>query len=92
MNTIENINTIVNEDTVNAAMDAVEAIPVKAINWSKIGKAGAVGGTVLALGAGIYAGIRYIKGKKAEKEAAADAVDNVKVAENDFVEKESEEK
>ena len=32
------------------------------------------------------------KPKKAKKEAAADEVDNVKVAENDFVEKESENK
>lgn len=92
MNTIENINNIVNEDTVNAAIDAVEAIPVKAINWSKIGKFGAVGGAIAVAGVGIAAGIKYLKDKKAKKEAAADDVDNVKVAENDFVEKDSENK
>ena len=92
MNTIENINNIVNEDTVNAAMDAVEAIPVKAINWSKIGKFGAVGGAIVAVGVGAAAGIKYLKDKKAKKEAAADGIDNVKVAENDFVEKDSENK
>lgn len=92
MNTIENINSIVNEDTVNAAIDAVEAIPVKAINWSKIGKFGAVGGAIAVAGVGVVAGIKYLKGKKAKKEAVADDVDNVKVAEADFVEKESEDK
>lgn len=90
MNTIENINTIVNEDTVNAAVEAVEAIPVKAINWRKLGKVGGVVGAVIGIGAGTVAIVRYAKAKKAEKEAAANGVDNVKVAENDFVEKDSE--
>ena len=89
MNTIENINNIVNEDTINAAMDAVEAVPVKAINWRKVGT---VGGILLVLGAGTAAVIRFVKDKKAEKEAAANGIDNVKVAENDFVEKDSTEK
>lgn len=92
MNTMENINNIVNEDTVNAAMDAVEAIPVKAFNWRKLGKVGGAVGAVVGIGAGTYAFIKHRKAKKAEKEAAANDVDNVKVAENDFVEKESENK
>ena len=89
MNTIENINNIVNEDTVDAAINAVEAIPVKAFNWRKAGKYGAGAIIVLALGAGIELGIKHHKAKKAEKEAAANDVDNVKVAEADFVEKDS---
>lgn len=92
MNTIENINNIVNEDTVDAAINAVEAIPVKAFNWSKVGKFGAVGAAVVAIGVGAAAIIKHRKDKKAEKEAAANEVDNVKVAENDFVEKDSENK
>ena len=91
MNTTENINTIVNEDTVKAAIDAVEAIPVKAINWRKLGKVGGAVGAVVGIVAGTVAVARYAKAKKAEKEAAANGVDNVKVAENDFVEKDSEE-
>lgn len=92
MNTIENINNIVNEDTVDAAINAVEAIPVKAINWRKLGKVGAVGATIVGIGMGAAAIIKHRKAKKAEKEAAANDVDNVKVAENDFVEKDSENK
>lgn len=90
METIETINNIVNEDTVNIAAEAVEAIPVKSINWSKLGKAGAVVGAVAIAGAGIYAGIRHVKRKKqlkAEQEkAAATGVDNVQVAKDDFEE------
>jgi hypothetical protein len=92
MNTIENINNIVNEGTVDAAINAVEAIPVKAINWRKLGKVGGVVGVVVGIGAGTYALIQHHKAKKAKKEAAADDVDNVKVAENDFAEKDSENK
>lgn len=91
MKTIENVNTIVNEDTVNAAVEAVEAIPVKAINWRKLGKVGGAVGAVVGIVAGTIAVTRYAKAKKAEKEAAANGIDNVKVAERDFVEKDSEE-
>lgn len=92
MNTIENtINNIANEGAVDAVAQAVEAIPVKAINWSKIGKAGAVGGILLVLGAGTAAVIHHVKTKKADKEASASDVDNVKVAEKDFVDHDSEE-
>ena len=94
MNTIEEtVNTVINEETVEAAVEAVKAIPVKSINWAKLGKAGAIVGTVVAVGAGIAAGVRYIKRKHQEKtdEQAADSgLDNVKVAEADFVEKETE--
>lgn len=92
MNTIENINTIVNEDTVDAAIEAVEAIPVKAINWRKLGKVGGAVGAVAGVVAGTIAIVRYVKGKKADEEAAVEDVDNVKVAENDFVEKDSKNK
>lgn len=91
MKTIENINTIVNEDTVNAAVEAVEAIPVKAINWRKLGKVGGAIGAAVGIGVGTVAFIKHCKAKKAEKEAAANGIDNVKVAERDFVEKDSEE-
>lgn len=95
MNTIENINNIVNEDTVEAVAQAVEAIPTKTINLAKIGKAGAVVGAIVAVGAGIAAGVRYVKNKrqlKAEKEkAAATSVDNVQVAKDDFEEGNPEE-
>lgn len=93
MNTIEkNIDNIVNEDTVNIAVEAVEAIPVKSINWRKLGKVGAAVGAVVGIGAGIYAGITHAKRKKKlkdEKEkAAATGVDNVQVAKDDFEEAE----
>lgn len=90
MKTIETINNIVNEDTVNIAAEAVEAIPVKAINWRKLGKVGAAVGAVVAIGAGTVAVIRHAKNKKqlkAEQEkAAVTGVDNVQVAKNDFEE------
>ena len=96
MNTIENINNIVTEDTVEAVIDAVEVIPVKSINWRKLGKVGAAVGAVAGIGAGIVAGVKYIQKKKQEKtkqnEAAESDIDNVKVAERDFVEKEPAEK
>ena len=90
MNTIENINTIVNEDTIEAAMDAVEAIPVKTFNWTKLGKVGAVVGIVV----GTVAAVGYVVHKKqvkSKRDAAANDVDNVKVAEADFVENDSAE-
>lgn len=96
MNTIENtINTVMTEDTVEAVAQAVEAIPAKSINWAKVGKLGAVGGAVALIGAGAVAIIKHNKAKNQEKdeqEAAAGEIDNVKVAEKDFVEKDSETK
>ena len=96
MYTIENANKAINENTVEAVVEAVEAIPVKSINWSKLGKAGAVVGVIAGIGAGTVAVIRHVKRKKQEK-ADVDAsttvvdVDYVKVAENDFVEHEESE-
>lgn len=87
--TMENINNIVNEDTVNIAVEAVEAIPAKGI---KLGKAGAIGATVAIIVGGIAVGVRHVTRKKqlkAEQEkAAATGVDNVQVAKDDFEETE----
>ena len=90
----EIINNIVNEDTVKAAVEAAEAIPVKAINWRKVGKVGGVVGAVVFIGGSIYAGIRYHQGKKlkaAKDKAAATGIDNVQVAKDDFEEIDSAE-
>lgn len=90
----EIINNIVNEDTVKAAVEATEAIPVKAINWRKVGKVGGVVGAIVVTGAGIYAGIRYRRDKKlkaAKEKAAATGIDNVQVAKDDFEEIDSAE-
>lgn len=90
----EVINNIVNEDTVKAAVEAAEAIPVKAINWRKVGKVGGMVGAVAMVGAGIYAGIRYRQSKKlkaAKEKAAATGIDNVQVAKDDFEEIDSAE-
>lgn len=88
--TMENINTLVNEDTVNIAVEAVEAIPAKGIKLGKLGKYGAIGATVAIIVGGIAVGVRHVKRKKqlkAEQEkAAATGVDNVQVAKDDFEE------
>lgn len=92
MKTIENtINNVMTENTAEAVAQAVEAIPVKSINWRK---AGIVGAVVLAIGAGAAAVAYCIKRKneETELEVTASGIDNVKVAENDFVEKDSENK
>lgn len=85
--TMETINNIVNEDTVNIAVEAVEAIPAKGI---KLGKASAIGATVAIIVGGIAVGVHHVKRKKqlkAEQEkAAATGVDNVQVAKDDFEE------
>lgn len=90
METIENINNVVNEDAVNIAVEAVEAIPVKSINWSKLGKAGAAVGAVTLIGYGIYKGVKHIQSKKqlkaTQEKTAATGVDNVQVAKDDFEE------
>lgn len=84
----ENIN-VVSEEVIDAAVQAVEAIPVKPN--AKLGVIGAVvvgGGALIT---GIALGIRHIKNKKKAKEAAATGVDNVQVAKDDFEELDSEE-
>ena len=84
----ENINVVMNEEVIDAAVQAVEAIPVKPNN--KFGVIGAVvvgGGAIIT---GIALGIRHIKNKKKAKEAAATGVDNVQVAKDDFEELDSE--
>ena len=91
--TMENINNIVNEDTIDIAVQAVEAIPAKAINWRKLAKAGGVIGAAVGIGVGTVALIRHVQHKKqlkAEQEkAAATGVDNVQVAKDDFEETEA---
>lgn len=88
--TMEAINNIVNEDTVNIAVEAVEAIPAKGIKLGKLGKAGAIGATVAIIVGGIAVGAHHVKRKlklKAEQEkAAATGVDNVDIAKEDFEE------
>ena len=90
MTTMENINNIVNEDTVNIAVEAVEAIPAKGINLRKLGKVGGVIGAVVGIGVGTVMLIRHAKRKqqlKSEQEKAAETgVDNVQVAKDDFEE------
>lgn len=83
--TMETINNIVNEDTVNIAVEAVEAIPAKGIKLGKLGKAGAIGATVAIIVGGIAVGVHHVKRKKQLK-AAATGVDNVQVAKDDFEE------
>lgn len=89
-NTIETINNIVNEDTVDIAAKAVEAVPVEAFNWRKLSKAGAAVGAVALVGYGIYKGVKHFQNKKqlkaAQEQAAATGVDNVQVAKDDFEE------
>lgn len=86
----ENIKVAMNEEVIDAAVQAVEAIPVKAN--SKFGVIGAVvvgGGAIIT---GIALGIRYIKNKKkAKEEQAASGVDNVQVVKDDFEEYDSTE-
>lgn len=65
----ENINVVMNEEVLDAAVQAVEAIPVKPNH-----KFGVIGGVVLVGGAivtGVALLTRHIKNKKKAKEAAA---------------------
>lgn len=84
----ENIN-VVSEEVIDAAVQAVEAIPVKPNNkFGVIGAVVVVGGIAIT---GIAMGIRHIKNKKKAKEAAATGVDNMQVVKDDFEELDSEE-
>lgn len=81
----ENIN-VVSEEVIGAAVEAAEAIPVKAN-----GKFGVIGAVVVVGGAiitGVALGIRHFKNKKKAKEEQDefDFVDNVQVAKDDFEE------
>lgn len=100
MENIENIiPEIVNEDTVDIAVEAVEAIPVKSINWGKVGKRFGICAGAFVIGvcaSKIYTHVkRKNQLKAAQEQAAATGVDNVQVAKDDFeepVEVEAEEK
>ena len=86
----ENINVVMNEEVIDAAVQAVEAIPVKADN--KFGVIGAVvigGGIIIT---GVAMGIRYLKNKKKAKEEAADIADETEFEDNVFEPGEPEEK
>ena len=85
----ENINVVMNEEVIDAAVQAVEAIPVKPNSKFGVISAVVVGGGALITG--IALGIRHIKNKKKAKEAAATGVDNVQVAKDDFEELDSDE-
>jgi len=68
----------------------VEATPVVTkpkMNWRKVGVGAAVVGAVGALAAGVY----YVIKKFTKDDEQAEAVDNVKVAQHDFVEEEETE-
>ena len=87
----ETVNTVINEETVEAAVEAVKAIPVKSINWAKVAKRCGIAGAIVVGGVGVGVYIKHALSKKKTDEQAADSgTDNVKVAEADFVEKETE--
>lgn len=89
MANVENIDVVMNKEVIDAAVDAVEVIPVK-----PEGKFGVIGAVVVVGGAiitGVALGIRHFKNKKKAKEQAATGVDNVQVAKNDFEERDSTE-
>lgn len=79
----ENINVVMNEEVIDAAAQAVEAIPVKPENkFGVIGAVVLIGGAVIA---GVALGIRHFKNKKKAKEETAFAVDT-DIVDNDATE------
>jgi hypothetical protein len=87
----ETVNTVINEETVEAAVEAVKAIPVKSIDWGKVAKHCGIAGAIILGGVGVAVGIKHVLTKKKTDEEAADSdIDNVKVAEADFVDRETE--
>jgi hypothetical protein len=85
----ENINVETTKEVIDAAVQAVEAIPVKPNN--KFGVIGmvVVGGAAIITGIGLT--VRHFKNKKKAKEAAATGADNVDIAKDDFEEVDSAE-
>lgn len=88
----ENIKAVMNEEVIDAAVQAAEVIPVKAN--SKFGVIGAVvvvGGAIIT---GVALGIRHIKNKKKLKEMQAEYTDveNCPDSCDDFEEADSENK
>lgn len=86
----ETVNTVINEDTVEAAAKVVKAIPVKSINWGKVVKRCGVAAAIGVCVVGVGVRIKHALTKKTDEQTADSGVDNVKVAEADFVEKEDE--
>lgn len=85
----ENINVVMNEEVIDAAVDAVEAIPVKPEN--KFGVIGAVvlmGGLVIT---GVALGIRHFKNKKKAREETVTVEDTIPTVDDDFAEPDSTE-
>jgi hypothetical protein len=84
----ENINVETTKEVIDAAVQAVEAIPVKPS--TKLGVIGAVvvgGGAIIT---GIALGIRHFKNKKKAKEVAATDANDSQVTNDDFEEADSE--
>lgn len=82
-----------NEALENAIPDAIDLVvpEVPGINWGKVGFGAATALAVVGLGYGAYQFIKTKADKKKAQEADNQpAVDNVKIAEHDFVDKESE--
>lgn len=85
----ENINVVMNEEVLDAAVQAADAIPVKPnAKFGVIGAVVLIGGATIA---GIALGIRHFKNKKKAKEEAAADAEYVDVAKTDFEEVDSEE-
>ena len=83
-----------NEALENAIPDAIDLVApeVPGINWGKVGFGAAAALTVAGLAYGTYKIIENkVCKKKAQEADSQPVVDNVKVAERDFVDKESEE-
>lgn len=76
---MENNEIIMNEDVVDEVVEVIADAPE--VDWGKIGFGALALCAVAALG---YKGYRIWKDKKA-KESKVEPVDNVKVAERDFV-------
>lgn len=85
----ENINVETTKEVIDAAVQAVEAIPVKPN--AKFGVIGmvVVGGAAIITGIGLA--VRHIKNKQKAKESDVTVVDNVQVAKDDFEECDSTE-
>lgn len=85
----ENINVVMNEEVIDAAVDAVEAIPVKPENkFGVIGAVVLVGGLVIT---GVALGIRHFKNKKKAREETVTVEDTIPTVDDDFAEPDSTE-
>ena len=89
MTNAENINVVMNEEVIDAAAQAVEAIPVKPENkFGVIGAVVLIGGVIIT---GVALGIRHFKNKKKAQEEAATVVGTIPVTDDEFEECDSTE-